>query len=269
MNLFALAGWLKARFGSSAGQIDDVRMDAATSSLQVVQYEHHEIHANSHYFIQDFLDTGFDSGDDIDFVLTTDDSDKWVHLLFNFMSNAESQLDIYEGATVTANTGDLVVQRGNNRAQCHSGSHTGASGQATVMTDSNASFTVDALIGWKIYNITDGSYGIITDNDATTVTVAALVGGTDNDWDLNDDYEINQSLAIVRSEQTITDLGIRIGGENAGDATSPNRGVPGAGGRENEFVLRPNTSYVFRFASSVNGNVLTYNAEWYEHTDHN
>ena len=54
---------------------------------------------------------------------------------------------------------------------------------ATVMTDSGASFVVDALIGCTIYNYTDGSSGIITDNDASTVTVAALTGGADNSWD--------------------------------------------------------------------------------------
>lgn len=81
-------------------------------------------------------------------------------------------IDFYEGATVTANTGGLIVQFGNNRAKCASGAHT-AGTSATVMTDSGAAFTVDAYIGWKIYNITDGSYGIVTDNDATTVTVAS------------------------------------------------------------------------------------------------
>lgn len=70
-----------------------------------------------------------------------------------------------------------------------SGSHT-ASTSTTVMTDSTAAFTVDALIGMTIYNTTDGSSGVITDNDATTVTVASLSGGTDNDWDTDDLYEI-------------------------------------------------------------------------------
>lgn len=259
---------LTARWGNSAGEVDEVRIDASTNSLQTVDYEHHEIHGNSHYFLEDFDDTNFDATDVIDWVFTTDDSTKWVHLVFRFQSTALSQLDIYEGVTATANTGTLSVQRGNNRAKCYSGSHT-AGTSATVMTDSGASFTPDALIGWKIYNITDGSYGIVTDNDATTVTVASLVGGTDNDWDTNDDYEINRSLSIVRMNQTITDLGIRIGGQSAGSATNPNFGDAGAAAREEKFVLRPNTAYLFRFTSSVNDNILSYVGEWYEHTDAN
>ncbi len=70
------------------------------------------------------------------------------------------------------------------------GTHTAAGNNATVMTDSGAAFTVDALIGQTIVNTTDGSAGVITDNDATTVTVAALTNGTDNDWDTSDAYTI-------------------------------------------------------------------------------
>lgn len=67
--------------------------------------------------------------------------------------------------------------------------HTGAT-HATVMTDSGESFTVDALIGLIVDNVTDGSSGTITDNAATTITVAALTGGTGNNWELNDVWEV-------------------------------------------------------------------------------
>lgn len=258
---------LTARWGSGAGETDEVKIDASTNSLQTLSYEHHEIHGNSHYFIEDFDGTNFDLSDVLDFVFTTDDSTKWVHILFSFVATGSATLDIYEGSSVTANTGTLIVQHGNNRAKCFSGTHTAAGNHATIMTDAAADFTVDALIGWKIYNITDGSYGIVTDNDGTTVTVAALVGGTENDWDTNDEYEINQSLSIVRLGQTITAVGIRLGGQSAGDAANPNAGIPGEGGRDQEIVLRGDTTYIFRFTSGVNGNVLSYLGEWYEHTD--
>ena len=73
----------------------------------------------------------------------------------------------------------------------YSGTHTAAD-SSTVMTDSAASFPVDALIGATINNTTDGSSGVITDNNATTVTVASLSGGSDNSWDdaTNDAYTI-------------------------------------------------------------------------------
>lgn len=70
------------------------------------------------------------------------------------------------------------------------------SANAAFMTDSGESFTTNEFVGWTIYNITDGSSGVITANDATTVT-ATLAGGTDNDWDSGDKYVIGYKLADV------------------------------------------------------------------------
>ena len=247
-------------------QTAEVQQDASTNALTEIDYEHHEIHGNSHYFVEDF--STLNDTDTLDFCFTTADDTAWVHLVFNFDSTGLMQLDFYENADVAAD-GTLVVQRANNRAKTFTGTHTPAGSSATVMTDSAASFTVDALIGWKIYNVTDGSYGIVTDNDATTVTVASLTGGAENDWDQGDIYEINRSLSILEADCTVNDVGFRLGGQSGGDATNPNRGVPGGATRNNEFILRPDTAYLFRFTSSANSNILAYNAEWYEHTDKN
>lgn len=62
--------------------------------------------------------------------------------------------------------------------------HSGANAQA-VLTDSAQAYTVDALVGMTIYNITNGESATITDNDATTIT-GALSGG--ESWDTNDVY---------------------------------------------------------------------------------
>jgi len=76
------------------------------------------------------------------------------------------------------------------------GTHTGGT-HATIMTDSVAAFKTDTLIGQVIYNVTDGSSGTITDNDTTTVTVSALSGGSDNQWENGDSYTIEDSLLDV------------------------------------------------------------------------
>ncbi len=70
------------------------------------------------------------------------------------------------------------------------------SANAAFMTDSGESFTVNEFVGWTIYNLTDGSSGVITANTGTTVT-ATLSGGTDNDWDSGDKYLIGYKLAEV------------------------------------------------------------------------
>lgn len=62
---------------------------------------------------------------------------------------------------------------------------------ATIMTDANAHFIVNELVGLTIENVTDGSSGVITANTETTVSVAALAGGTTNQWDTHDVYSID------------------------------------------------------------------------------
>ena len=75
-------------------------------------------------------------------------------------------------------------------ADCTSrGTHTGVV-HATVMTDAAAQFITDELVGLTINNVTDGSSGVVTANTETTVTVAALAGGGDNQWDTDDVYEV-------------------------------------------------------------------------------
>lgn len=69
-----------------------------------------------------------------------------------------------------------------------SGAHTGAN-NASVLTDSGQTWTVDQWVGYKVNNLTDGSSGIITANTSTTVT-ATLSGGAEDDWDTSDVYSI-------------------------------------------------------------------------------
>ena len=58
-----------------------------------------------------------------------------------------------------------------------------------VLTDTNASWVADALIGATITNVTDRSSGTITDNTTTTITTT-LSGGSDNSFDSSDAYTI-------------------------------------------------------------------------------
>jgi len=73
-----------------------------------------------------------------------------------------------------------------------SGTHDGAA-NAAVLTDSTASWTTNEWVDYWIKNTTDGSVALITANTATTIT-GVLYGGTDNDWDISDAYEIQVGL---------------------------------------------------------------------------
>lgn len=71
------------------------------------------------------------------------------------------------------------------------GTHDGASNVSTLSV-SGAGWPTNALVGWTVRNTTDGSYGIITANTATTVS-ATLINGVENDWDAGDGYSIGKS----------------------------------------------------------------------------
>jgi hypothetical protein len=83
------------------------------------------------------------------------------------------------------------------------GAHDGANDQA-IMTDSGESFPVNGLIGATIKNTTDGSEGTITANSGTTIT-ATLAGGTDNDWDTGDTWEVSGIPYVSNTDTDFAD----------------------------------------------------------------
>ena len=64
---------------------------------------------------------------------------------------------------------------------------------AASLTDSTQTWTVNALTGKTLYNLTDGSQTVITSNTADTA-VGVLAGGTDDDWDIDDEYLVVDPL---------------------------------------------------------------------------
>jgi len=70
------------------------------------------------------------------------------------------------------------------------GTHTG-SDDASALTDSTQSWETSELVGLTVYNKTDGSTGTVTANTSTAVT-ATLSGGTESDWDADDEYIIQK-----------------------------------------------------------------------------
>lgn len=70
----------------------------------------------------------------------------------------------------------------------YTGEHEGDDGDA-ALTDSG--WIINELVGFTLYNKTDGSSGTVTSNTATVVT-ATLTGGTGNDWDENDEYIVEK-----------------------------------------------------------------------------
>lgn len=169
-----------------------------------------------HRWLQDLADEASATPDDFMGITYDTPSDKSFDTIINLINGynidqtasehlysgsiiQNSGADIWDGLQVIANQGmDLqIIQNGavltndfwNYNVK---GTHTGAN-NAAVLTDSGASWTTDQWVGYYIKNVDDGSWGVITANTATTIT-ATLYGGSENDWDTNDDYSIVQGL---------------------------------------------------------------------------
>jgi hypothetical protein len=78
------------------------------------------------------------------------------------------------------------------------GEHTGAA-SAAALTHGVSGITADELINMYVSNDTDGSFGLITDNDATTIT-ATLAGGTNDAWNPGDKFSLWYVATTLSSE---------------------------------------------------------------------
>lgn len=155
------------------------------------------------------------SGDEIDI---TDDTpserstDNIIKLINGYNVDATAIEHLFDGTIIqgtggTEETWDGIVNYGNPQVQIQivqDGAviaddwwnyRTGGTVTATsaVLTDSGASWTTDEWVGYTIYNATDGSSGVCTENDATTIT-ATLEGGTLDTWTSSDAYLIGAGV---------------------------------------------------------------------------
>jgi len=87
-------------------------IDSSTQSLNTIMYEHHEIHDGSHYNIRGFA-SGLTSGVSLNFGLTTPNTSKWTHLVFEITGTNQTELRGWEGATLSGGT--AVTSMNNNR----------------------------------------------------------------------------------------------------------------------------------------------------------
>ena len=132
---------LHARYGSSAGETDDVRIDASTNSLQTVSYEHHEIHSGSSYYTEGHTTLGDGTPDPVNFyaAFTTPSGTKYSHMTWTVTSSGITDISMYEGASGGMANGSRGVIHANNRTKnCWWGIHDGGDAQA-VLTDASPS----------------------------------------------------------------------------------------------------------------------------------
>ena len=238
----------------------DSAVDGATTSIKTIDYAHHEVHSGSKYYINGFAELGV-SGT-LFVKLQTPNTGKWGHFLWEIGSSGILLSTLDEDATGGMAGGTRPTIHSNNRnVGCWTGLHDGLANAATL-TDTTKAWTIDALVGYRAQNTTDGSSGPITANTATTVT-AILTGGAENDWDIGDKYEINNSQFIITSGVTVATSYIqRVDNNKFGS-----KGAGGQDSRNDELILKQNTVYLRSFTASTASNIIPFRASWYEHKD--
>jgi len=170
------------------GNYWNLGVDPSTMVLDTIDYEHHEIHSGSHFFVAGHATVGITAT--LEVVVTVPETTAWPHMLFWWSSSLSLTIEMFEGTT-------------------------GVVGGASV-TPRNSDRNNDAASG------------------LTVVTNPASIAG---------DGTLIWSAAW--------------GSKQAG----------GARGRNTEIILRSDTTYLWRVTSGANGNMVAYEALWYEHTN--
>lgn len=119
--------------------VKPARMDASTHTLQIIGYEHHEIHGGSHYFVSNVVDLGV--GDYFDLQITTPNTTAWAHFYFTIEVEAETEWVFYENVTINT-AGTSVTPVNNNRNSANSSALTVATITNADEADANADTAV-------------------------------------------------------------------------------------------------------------------------------
>jgi len=116
-------------------------VDKSTWATTTIEYEHHEIHGGSHYYICDSVSLG--NAASIDLTVQTPNTSKWAHMLFAAEGTGKIQLQIFEGSDYDAD-GVLTAPLNNNRNSDNSSSVI-LRANPTVNTDGSQIF--NAVVG--------------------------------------------------------------------------------------------------------------------------
>ena len=159
-----------------------VQLDDATHVTTTIEYEHHEIHGGSHFFICGEVTLG--DGGTKDFQITTPNSAKWLHMTFQYESTQEILLQIYEDANVDADGTDVTAYN-NNRNSTNTTEVSLLQYDGTVNTAGTAIFSSRSGVAGNVNKARQGfgerSREIILKQN-TTYRFLFTSGGADNNF---------------------------------------------------------------------------------------
>ena len=101
-------------YNSSTDKLYRMKNDGATDALMIVEYEHHEIHSGSHYFVHGFVDIP-GANDVLDFTWQMPNTTKWIHWNWSIGFTKGITWYVYEGAVATNGLANTITPMNSNR----------------------------------------------------------------------------------------------------------------------------------------------------------
>ncbi len=93
---------IKGRWGDSKDEIATFSLDAATHAIEIIDHEHHDVHAGTHYNVQySVADLGVAATPDDMMTLTwtTPDTTLWLHMTVAAVSSSGARFRLIEGGS--------------------------------------------------------------------------------------------------------------------------------------------------------------------------
>ena len=113
-----MSSWknLVARWGSGAGETDDVRIDGSTNSLQTIEYEHHEVHSGSSFTCH-YANEVTNIGEMTAIAFNTPAGTKFIHLTITAAATGGASVGLYEVPSIDVDEGTELAIYNHNRTK--------------------------------------------------------------------------------------------------------------------------------------------------------
>lgn len=95
------------------GSMSPISVDPATNVIEIIDYEHHEIHSGSHFFVCGVHDLSINQV--LDFTWQMPNTAKWTHWTWSIETENETDWKVYENAVATNALANTITPFNNDR----------------------------------------------------------------------------------------------------------------------------------------------------------
>jgi hypothetical protein len=178
-NSIIVASALYGRINNT--KIVPVKLESSTQDLQTIEQEHAEIHSGDHYNYCDYSAAGLGSGATVEILMTTGDTDKLPHLVFEAYSVTGATLELFEGVSGVVG-GTVITPRNNNRVSTNTSNVTMIKDPSSIASDGTraAGFLVGA--GRNAGFASRSKENILKKNTTYMIRVTSLASSNRISW---------------------------------------------------------------------------------------